>query len=60
MGHFVYMVTTNWQDISSKTFSIENGIKVFWGSLKFKRNEFFVKTLSFFFVIYNIFITNWI
>ena len=34
-GYSVYMVTSNWQNKSKDKFSIIDGIKVYWGSMKY-------------------------
>ena len=31
-GNSVYMITSNWQKLSDKKFTIEEGIEVYWGS----------------------------
>ena len=53
-GNTVYMITSNWQDKSSKTFSIENGINVFWGSIKYSNKMgFYRRAFSFIaFILY--------
>ncbi len=55
-GHNVYMVTTNWQSKSKKKFSIENGIKVFWGPIKYSNKMNFCKRLVSFlsYIIYSL------
>lgn len=44
-GDKVHMITTNWQGKSNKKFSVENGINVYWGSIKYSNKMNFLKRL---------------
>ncbi len=47
-GNEVYMVTSNWQKKSEKTFTVENGIKVFWGKSSYtNKMGYFSRLISF-------------
>ena len=53
-GHTVYMITSNWQNKAKDAFSIEEGINVFWGSIKYSNKmSFFRRICSF--IMYIIF-----
>ena len=52
-GDQVYMVTSNWQTKSRDKFSKEDGINVYWGSMKYSNNMNFTKrAISFYFLYF--------
>jgi glycosyltransferase involved in cell wall biosynthesis len=48
-GDTVYMVTSNWQGKSNKSFTNESGIKVFWAPLRYSNKMNFMSRLMIFF-----------
>ena len=54
-GHTVYMITSNWQNKAKDKFSIEEGINVFWGSIKYSNKMSFFRRISSWFVCANVF-----
>ena len=52
-GHEVYMITSNWQQKSKESFSIIDGIKVFWAPIRYSNKMgFYTRVFSFVLFIY--------
>jgi len=48
-GDTVYMITSNWQGKSNKSFTTESGIKVFWAPLRYSNKMNFITRFIIFF-----------